>query len=371
MESIDTVGEMQQNVTDTRTSADSSGVPVSTKSSCPRKKRPPARLSEDEQARLSWTVRQTEPPMEALPDDEASKTREDVCCPPEKVLSKRKAPAFRRSKGVKEIIQSRISKEYALSLRLIPFEPCHGSLFRFGEIVLRGDNLDAPGLTADDSNGLLDATTSARAPSSQNTGIYWACKGTDEGDPMHLFWKDPTAPDELGFREVTANVPGDVITALSWRNRSLSGIALLSLRECSSPTSLVVDVLLPERAVRSAQHRYDAPTKQPNFNMQTLVKFFFGVDHIEMGNHLAVHPDYDRILYQGVSEAQRATGVLPISTTELQCPLKVTLREYQRESVAWMVAMETRPPSVEPVELWQPLEDSMGKVVFYNRFAGW
>lgn len=95
---------------------------------------------------------------------------------------------------VKEIIQSRISKEYALSLRLIPFEPSHKSHFQLGEIILRGSKLDAPGLctniAGDDSDGNITGA--------KNAGIYWACKSTDEGSPMHLFWRDPTADDEVG-----------------------------------------------------------------------------------------------------------------------------------------------------------------------------
>ncbi|XP_022696804.1 E3 ubiquitin-protein ligase SHPRH-like isoform X2 [Varroa jacobsoni] len=375
-EQMDTPSAMSQQCGSViESSANTDIPPVAGTSLSSRKKRPPIRLSAAEQVRLTWTARQTEPPIETCSVDMQPETEMEIGATPAKldifagqeIRLTPKAPVRRKKKSVKEIIQSRISKEYALSLRLIPFEPSHKSHFQLGEIILRGSKLDAPGLctniAGDDSDGNITGA--------KNAGIYWACKSTDEGSPMHLFWRDPTADDELGFREVTANVPAYVISALSSRHRSMSGAALLCLRECSSPTSLSVTVLLSERALRNIAYRYEAPTKQPNVSMQIIVKFFFGIDYTEMGDQLAIHPDYDRLLYQEVLETQRAAGMLPISDDKLQCPLQVTLREYQREAVTWMVAMETCPPSVGPVELWQPLKDSQGLTVYYNRFSGW
>lgn len=56
-----------------------------------------------------------------------------------------------------------------------------------------------------------------------------------------------------------------------------------------------------------------------------------------MGNQLAIHPDYDRLLYQEVLETQRAAGMLPISDDKLQCPLQVAYKNCYKNFLLFTI----------------------------------
>ncbi|XP_003746468.1 E3 ubiquitin-protein ligase SHPRH [Galendromus occidentalis] len=294
-----------------------------------RKREAPSRLDESSQQRLSWCARQTEPPEEEIDVDEIGQS-----------LPAPETPSKKRKSAGSSII-SMISKHYDHSVKLIPTAGSHSTLFQLGEFNLTGSNLD---------------------PSLISTGAYWT---VDKDKDMHVLW-ELGGGSEIRSCKVSTDLPEDVVEALLCRNRRFQA-PIISIQG-SSELELNLAIFIPESLVPVLASRLEAVSCSGMQDMKKLVSFFHNVSYRENTTTLEDSEDYDR-LFQTVLDDQRSQGILPISTP-VYCPLKVTLRDYQREAVAWMCRMETEPQSEECEELWRTIEDKRGRSVYYNRFLG-
>lgn len=138
---------------------------------------------------------------------------------------------------------------------------------------------------------------------------------------------------------------------------------------------IVVDVLLsPCNVVHRLSHPSDSPRTSVNCEIQTLVHHFFGICHSERpreGQRFQ-RQDID-LLYSRVAAVQschQSEG--DEGAVEVQHPaLQPTLRPYQRDVVRWMLRREQSQAASSTANfLYTPLVDRNGKLLHYNKYAG-
>lgn len=141
---------------------------------------------------------------------------------------------------------------------------------------------------------------------------------------------------------------------------------------------IVLDVLLsPCNVVHHLSHPCDSPRVSVNCEIQTLVHHFFGICHSErlLEGHRFQRQDID-LLYSRVAAVQSChPSGDDEGAIEVQHPaLRPTLRPYQREVVKWMLQREqlSAPDASSSTAnfLYTPLVDRNGKLLHYNKYAG-
>ncbi|XP_075553383.1 E3 ubiquitin-protein ligase SHPRH isoform X5 [Dermacentor variabilis] len=136
---------------------------------------------------------------------------------------------------------------------------------------------------------------------------------------------------------------------------------------------IVLDVLLSPTNVYRLSHASDSPRNSVNWEVQTLVHHFFGISHTS--RHIETEKfrrqDFD-LLYARIAAAQSLHPAADEDVNDVQHPaLRPTLRPYQKEVVRWMLKRE-QPLAEISVDnfLYMPLVDCYGKVLYYNKYAG-
>ncbi|XP_054921718.1 E3 ubiquitin-protein ligase SHPRH isoform X2 [Dermacentor andersoni] len=136
---------------------------------------------------------------------------------------------------------------------------------------------------------------------------------------------------------------------------------------------IVLDVLLSPTNVYHLSHASDSPRNSVNWEVQTLVHHFFGISHTS--RHIETEKfrrqDFD-LLYARIAAAQSLHPAADEDVNDVQhAALRPTLRPYQKEVVRWMLKRE-QPLAEISVDnfLYMPLVDCYGKVLYYNKYAG-